>query len=297
MQTQQKTIDVELPPHGPLELVELEPRQPAGLPTMQSTGALTPMALMQLAISRNSDIDLDKMERWMALHERFQAAEAKRQYDEAMAEFKKDPPQLYKDGKVDYTPKNGGARVKFDHETLGNISDIISRAMAPHGLSFRWDVKQENRTVRVTCIVSHRAGHREETQMESLVDESGGKNSIQAIGSATTYLQRYTLRAATGLGVRSGLPDDDDGNSTGERDKQPDGEKAQNAESSKPALPEYPAEKFKLNSPQWYELIREGTKTAAEIIAMVSKRATLTVDQQTAINDVQAEVNRKGKRK
>ena len=41
-------------------------------------------------------------------------------------------------------------------------------------------------------------------------DDSGNKNSIQAVGSTTTYLQRYTLKAALGLAAS----DDDDGRST-----------------------------------------------------------------------------------
>jgi hypothetical protein len=45
-------------------------------------------------------------------------------------------------------------------------------------------------------------GHHEETTLSSSPDDSGGKNSIQAIGSAVTYLQRYTLLALTGLATR-----------------------------------------------------------------------------------------------
>ena len=42
-------------------------------------------------------------------------------------------------------------------------------------------------------------GHSESTTLQSPPDASGGKNSIQAIGSAVTYLSRYTLLAITGL--------------------------------------------------------------------------------------------------
>jgi len=38
--------------------------------------------------------------------------------------------------------------------------------------------------------------------MQSGPDQSGKKNNIQAIGSTTTYLQRYTLLAATGLATK-----------------------------------------------------------------------------------------------
>lgn len=47
--------------------------------------------------------------------------------------------------------------------------------------------------------------------MSASADTSGSKNSIQAIGSTITYLQRYTLFSILGLAST----DDDDGNMTG----------------------------------------------------------------------------------
>lgn len=61
--------------------------------------------------------------------------------------------------------------------------------------------------VTVTCIISHRDGHFEENTLSAGRDESGNKNSIQAVGSTLTYLQRMTLKASLGLAAS----DDDDG--------------------------------------------------------------------------------------
>src|SRR5690606_35194749 len=60
----------------------------------------------------------------------------------------------------------------------------------------------------VTCVITHELGHSERTTLSAAPDESGGKNSIQAVGSTVTYLQRYTLMAATGLAAKDM---DDDG--------------------------------------------------------------------------------------
>ena len=65
----------------------------------------------------------------------------------------------------------------------------------------------------MTCVISHRDGYSEETTLTAGNDESGNKNSIQAIGSAATYLQRYTLKLALGL---SAAKDDDGRGSEGE---------------------------------------------------------------------------------
>ena len=65
--------------------------------------------------------------------------------------------------------------------------------------------------VRVTCIVSHQDGHTEETTLSAPADTSGAKNAHQAIGSAVTYLQRYTLKLALGLAAAK----DDDAQAAG----------------------------------------------------------------------------------
>jgi hypothetical protein len=64
--------------------------------------------------------------------------------------------------------------------------------------------------ITVTCSVSHELGHAESTSLSHSPDSSGKKNSIQAIGSTITYLQRYTILALTGLATKG---QDDDGTS------------------------------------------------------------------------------------
>lgn len=54
---------------------------------------------------------------------------------------------------------------------------------------------------------------------------------------------------------------------------------------ARPALEPYPADKFDANLPAWRALIESGRKTADEIIAMVTSRATLTDAQIKAIRD------------
>jgi phage recombination protein Bet len=61
--------------------------------------------------------------------------------------------------------------------------------------------------------------------------------------------------------------------------------KVKPAQPDKPALEPYPADKFDANLPAWRDLIQAGRKTADEIIAMVTSRATLTDAQIKAIRD------------
>ena len=88
-------------------------------------------------------------------------------------------------------------------------------AMARHGLSYHWNVKQGSGPIMVECIVTHAAGHSERIEMSAPADASGKKNPIQQIASAVSYLQRYTLLAITGMSTK-GM--DDDGRDAGDDD-------------------------------------------------------------------------------
>jgi hypothetical protein len=95
--------------------------------------------------------------------------------------------------------------VDYWHADIGVMSEQIGEAMAPHGLSFRWTTEQgDDGVITVTCIVQHELGHSEETRLRASPDQSGGKNSIQAVGSAVQYLRRYTLESASGVVAQSG---------------------------------------------------------------------------------------------
>lgn len=137
--------------------------------------------------------DLEKLEKLLTLQERWDANQAKKAYHEAMAEFKANPPKIEKDKKVSYL------QVKYRHASLFNVVEKIGEALSSHGLSASWSVSQTEKAISVTCKITHVQGHSEETTLSAPADNSGSKNSIQAIGSTVTYLERYSLLALTGL--------------------------------------------------------------------------------------------------
>lgn len=97
------------------------------------------------------------------------------------------------------------------YEDLAQIASEVDPILAEFGLSYRYRSSQEGNKLTVTCVIAHRDGHSEETTLSAAYDESGNKNSIQAIGSTTTYLQRYTLKLALGLAAAK----DDDAQKAG----------------------------------------------------------------------------------
>jgi hypothetical protein len=164
----------------------------------------SPAALMMVAIEKN--LDLDKVEKAMALQERWEANEARKAYHDAMAGFKADPPEIEKDRHVKFNTSKGVT--EYHHASLANVTQKINSELSKHGLSAGWKVAQAERVITVTCTITHRLGHSESTSLSAAPDESGSKNPIQAVGSTISYLERYTLLALTGLATHDM---DDDG--------------------------------------------------------------------------------------
>lgn len=156
----------------------------------------TPMDMLQLAVQQNAD--LDKLKQLMDLYERWEKNEAHKAYVRDMTAFKAHPPKIEKVKTVDYVGKAGG-RTNYKYAPLDVVCDVIGAALSKHHLSYRWETELREGHVYVTCIVTHELGHSEKTSLVCDPDMTGNKNPIQAIGSAVTYLQRYTLLALTGL--------------------------------------------------------------------------------------------------
>lgn len=177
-------------------------------PEVVTGTALTPMDMVGRAVASGASIEV--VEKLMALHERWEANQGRKAFDEAMAAAKAEIPVIFKSREVDFTSAKG--RTHYRYEDLAEIAKTINPILGKHGLSYRFrTTSPANEPVTVTCIVSHRLGYSEENSLSAGRDESGNKNSIQAIGSTLTYLQRMTLKAALGLAASS----DDDGASAG----------------------------------------------------------------------------------
>jgi hypothetical protein len=169
-----------------------------------SSTAITPMDMLARAVERG--IDGDQLSKLMDLQQRWESDQARKAYVAAMTAFKAEPLRVTKGKHVAF------GNTKYDHATLAQVVDAVVSSLSKHGLSHRWDTAQNGETITVSCVITHIAGHSERTTLSAEPDQSGGKNKIQAVGSTVSYLQRYTLMAATGLAAH----DMDDDAATGE---------------------------------------------------------------------------------
>lgn len=167
----------------------------------------TPAVLLQQAIVNK--LDINHLERLMKLQEDWEKRQAEKAFKAAFAKFQSEKPELKKADVANFETSKGN--VQYHYNAISNIQKVVDPVLGKHGLSYRWEQEQNDKKIKITCIVSHLDGHSERTWIEAEADNTGVKNSIQAIGSTITYLKRYTLEGA--LGLASG--NDSDANNNG----------------------------------------------------------------------------------
>lgn len=174
----------------------------------KKTGAIqtidaTPMAMIQAAIQQGTPVE--QLGALFDLQQRWEADQARKAFNRAVAAFKANPPAIFKTHTVAFSGTS------YKHAALDDIVSKVTPALCAHGLSVRWEVDQGEQ-IAVSCILSHVDGHSESVRMAGPPDASGSKNKIQQVGSTVSYLQRYTLMSILGLAAKD---IDDDGRMAG----------------------------------------------------------------------------------
>lgn len=171
--------------------------------TTKGPAADSPMGMMLAAMQQGAT--LEQVEKMMDLQERWAKAEAKKAYDAAFAAFKAESVRVIKNKDVTDGPLRGKSYAEL-HDWVNAVTPALSR----HGLSSSWKLTRDEKDwLEVTCYLRHVGGHEESVSMGGPPDTGGAKNAIQARASAKSYLERYTLKAITGLSEQD---DDTDGN-------------------------------------------------------------------------------------
>lgn len=181
-----------------LELTTIEPA-----PQMAVAAPIdnSPTGLMFALMGRGAS--LDQIERLMDLQDRHERREAEKAFNAAFAAFKAEAVRIVKNRSVTDGPLKGKS-----YAELFSVVDAVTPALSKHGLSASWKLtKDEKDWIEVTCTIKHSAGHTESVSMGGPPDAGGAKNAIQARASTISYLERYTLKAITG--VAEGGEDDD----------------------------------------------------------------------------------------
>lgn len=158
-----------------------------------------PAEMLYLAMSRGSN--MDELQKFMDLKDRWEASEARKAFVAAMSRFKANDIVVSKDkANLQYSSR---------YTTLGNLVSTVTPFLSKEGLSAKWDLEQPPGKIKVTCILTHSMGHSECVWMEAPPDGSGTKNPIQQIKSTITYLKACTFESICGLASTDANLDDD----------------------------------------------------------------------------------------
>lgn len=153
--------------------------------------------------ARDPNVDIDKMERLIAMQERVQDRTAKAEYYASLAEMQPELPVISERGGI----KDRNGNVQSTYALWEDVNEAIRPILAKHGFALTFKTRRTADEIAVTGILSHRGGHSEETELSLPSDTSGSKNAVQAVGSSTSYGKRYTAFAL--LNITSQGEDDD----------------------------------------------------------------------------------------
>jgi hypothetical protein len=165
-----------------------------------------PLSLLQLAIDRGCDPDrLDKL---LALQERWERTRAEEAYNLAMNECQAEMPSIVKDRKNMHTSST--------YATYESLNAAIRPIYTRHGFSLSFGEEPgtaKEGLIRVYADVMHRGGCTRRHRGDFALDLAGAKGTtnktpIQATGSTLSYAKRYLCK---GIFALAETDEDDDG--------------------------------------------------------------------------------------
>lgn len=179
--------------------------QPSNIVPISDNGALM-TAIAQAA--RDPNVDVEKMERLFAMHERMEAKQAEVAFNVAMNDAQSHMGRVA----TDKTNK----QTSSDYATYGALDKALRPIYVEAGFSLSFDTQEspQESYVRVVCHVSHKGGHTRKYTADMPADGKGAKGGdvmtkTHAAGSAMSYGMRYLLKMIFNVAIGE---DDDDGN-------------------------------------------------------------------------------------
>lgn len=183
---------------------------PAPAPSLPSAPEPTTILNIIERASRDPAVDIDKLDRLLAMQERVQTKQAQVEFDNAMANAQ----EAMKPVRANLE----NPQTRSEYADYSALDKVVRPIYAKHGFSLSFGTGEgapENH-VRITCTVAHRSGHREHPHLDMPADGKGARGNdvmtkTHATGAAITYGKRYLLGMIFNLAVTR----DDDGNGAG----------------------------------------------------------------------------------
>ena len=161
----------------------------------------------------DTGITAESLEKMYAVHERMVEADARRQFNAALAAFQHDCPAMPRSGEHGGFKRTNakGAKVPGRYTTLEDIDKAISPFLKECGLAYDWEeteTSERGGLVWFRCYlrIRHIAGHSERKTGPEIPMELGSTNVADRAASAQSRAHRMAL--VYGLGLCSMSEDD-----------------------------------------------------------------------------------------
>lgn len=184
-----------------------------------TAGDMSPQQAALFRLAENKDLDVEKLKALIEMNDRAEDRQAERVFTQAFIPMQAELPVIKRNGSLQY-PKNkadpdGPMKLVSKYATWDDIVPGIQPILTRHGfaLSFRHSQRGDGGGLLVSTVLRHEGGHIEYGEpMPVPLDTSGGKNNVQAYGSALSYGKRYAAIATLNIRTEG---DDDDGKAAG----------------------------------------------------------------------------------
>lgn len=173
-----------------------------------------------LGLAANSDFDVEKLKALIGLQTSQEDRQAERAFNQSFVRLQSKLPVVKRKGTLEYpVNKNdpeGAKRKISDYARWEDIHKAITPILAGEGfaLSFKVSPRQgDGGGLLVSAVLRHEGGHcLTGDPIPVPLDTSGGKNNVQAYGSALSYGKRYATYAVLNINTEG---EDDDGVAAG----------------------------------------------------------------------------------
>lgn len=169
-------------------------RQEEGAPAKADSA---PADLVRLAIEKQVDVEV--IERLVALQERVTERNARAAYFRALSDFQDRCPPIQKKREAKIQTRKGG-NYAYTYAPLEEIARVIRPLLREVGLSYSFDVAHsEAGVLDIACILRHVDGHEERSTFPVPIETTAAMSGAQKNGAALTYGRRQSLVAVLGL--------------------------------------------------------------------------------------------------
>jgi len=151
-------------------------------------------------------VDPEKLQRLLDMRFAVEKHQAVIEYRQAMTRLQPKLPTINKRGRIQL---NKGSVIKYAR--YDDIHKAVMPLLNGEGFAVSFDTEDAGAKTKVTCTLSHSAGHAEKSSITlPSMDTSGAKGQVQQAGSVVSYGKRYTLCQILNI-----LTEDQDDDGTG----------------------------------------------------------------------------------